>query len=267
VYAAGDIADCRKTAPEKSGAAKTAALITARLVNDKDAIVLNLGDSTYPIGEPREFTDCYEPTWGQFKSHTYPAPGNHEYNVPKAMGYYDYFGIGAGPDRRGYYSFNVGSWHVLSINSNLKLEEHQAQLAWLKTDLERSKARCTLAYWHHPRYSSGGHGNNEHMADVWNALMAAHADVVLSGHDHDYERFAPQDENASRDDKRGIRQFVVGTGGAYLTSFRFQKPNSEASDNSTSGVLKLTLKDSGYEWEFLAVEGAQFTDRGAALCH
>ncbi|RJG05232.1 alkaline phosphatase [Noviherbaspirillum cavernae] len=267
VYAAGDIADCGKVNAEQSGAAKTAALIAERLANDKDAAVLNLGDSTYPIGMPGEFTDCYEPTWGRFKARTYPVPGNHEYSVPYAMGYYGYFGSGAGPERRGYYSFTLGSWHVISLNSNLKPKEHQTQLDWLKDELGRNKALCTLAYWHHPRYSSGGHGNNDKMADVWNALYAADADLVLASHDHDYERFAPQNGDGAQDDKRGMRQFVVGTGGARLSPFRFRKPNSEVSDNASHGVLKLVLKDSGYEWEFLPVEDGGFVDRGTTLCH
>jgi hypothetical protein len=267
VYAAGDIADCRNYRPEYSGAAKTAALIAARLADDREATVLSLGDNTYPVGLASEFTHCYEPTWGRFKARTYPSPGNHEYYSPLAAGYYNYFGDAAGPARRGYYSFTLGSWHVISLNSNLQQEEHKAQLKWLKADLEKNKMHCTLAYWHHPLYSSGGHGSSDRMADVWAALQAADADLVLASHDHDYERFAPQDGNGTRDTKHGIRQFVVGTGGARLSSFRFRKPNSEASSNSTHGVLQLVLKDSSYEWEFLPVEKGGFTDRGATLCH
>ncbi len=266
IYAAGDIADCRKSKPEHSGAAKTASLIAAALAKDKDAAVLTLGDATYPVGLLEEFTECYEPTWGQFKHRTFPSPGNHEYYTPAAVGYYDYFGNIAGPTRRGYYSVDIGTWHVVSINSNLKPIDHQQQLAWLKTDLAQHPARCTLAYWHHPLYSSGGHGNNERMADVWQALQAAGAAVILVSHDHDYERFAPQDADARRDDARGIREFVVGTGGARLTPLFARKPNSDISDNATHGVLRMVLKDGSYEWEFLPVAGGSFTDRGAALC-
>jgi hypothetical protein len=229
--------------------------------------VLNLGDSTYPVGTAAEFTDCYHPTWGQFKARTFPTPGNHEYYSPLAMGYYSYFGPAAGPQRRGYYSFQAGSWQVISLNSYLRPAEHRAQLEWLKDELKKNRTPCTLAYWHHPLYSSGGHGNSERMADVWAMLHDANVDLVLAAHDHGYERFAAQDVNGGRDDKRGIRQFVVGTGGARLGPFRFIKANSEVRDNSMFGVLKLELKNTGYEWEFLPVEPGGFTDRGAALCH
>ncbi|HEY0844968.1 MAG TPA: metallophosphoesterase [Noviherbaspirillum sp.] len=267
VYAAGDIADCRNRAIADSGAAKTAALIAGGLAADREAVVLTLGDNTYPVGLLKEFTECYEPTWGQFKHRTYPSPGNHEYYTPHAVGYYQYFGKAAGPDRRGYYSFRLGNWHVLSLNSYLRPEEHQAQLAWLRRELEQNRTHCTLAFWHHPTFSSGGHGSDPRMDEAWKMLYDAGAELVLSSHDHDYERFAPQDPDGKRDAERGIRQFVVGTGGARLTPFRFRKLNSEAADNLTHGVLKLILKDVGYEWEFLPVSKDGFTDRGMALCH
>lgn len=267
VYAAGDIASCKSIRPEDSGAAKTAAIISTGLALDKDAIVLTLGDNTYPVGLLEEFLGCYEPTWGKFKSRTYPSPGNHEYYTPHATGYYAYFGDAAGPGRRGYYSFTHGGWHIISLNSYLKPPEHEAQIAWLKQELARSTAKCTLAYWHHPLYSSGGHGSDKRMQDAWAILHAAGAEVVLGSHDHNYERFSPQDAEGQQDDARGMRQFVVGTGGAELTPLRFRRFNSEISDNSTHGVLKLVLKNAGYEWEFLPVEKDGFTDRGAALCH
>ena len=155
----------------------------------KEAVVLTLGDNAYPIGLPIEFSNCYQPTWGQFKKNTYPSPGNHDYYTPAAIGYYAYFGNAAGPARRGYYSVELGSWHIVSLNSNLQPEDHQAQLAWLKKDLAQHKAPCTLAYWHHPLTSSGGHGNNDRMLDVWEVLQEAKADAVLASHDHNYERF------------------------------------------------------------------------------
>jgi len=267
VYAAGDIAECKSARPEQSNAAKTAAIVRAGLAADEDGIVLALGDTTYPIGLLDEFTGCYEPTWGQFKSRTRPIPGNHEYYTPHAAGYYTYFGAAAGPARQGYYSFMHGGWHVIALNSYLKPAQHSAQMAWLKEELKRSTAKCTLAYWHHPLYSSGGHGSDKRMQDAWAILHAAGAELVLSSHDHNYERFAPQDAEGQQDDARGMRQFVVGTGGAKLTPMRFRRFNSEASDNSTYGVLKLLLKEAGYEWEFLPVEKDGFTDRGATLCH
>jgi hypothetical protein len=267
VYAAGDIAACKSGLPQESGAARTAAIIAAGMAADTDAVVLTLGDNTYPVGLLREYVNCYHPTWGQFKARTYPSPGNHEYYTPNAVGYYAYFGDAAGPGRRGFYSFTVGSWQVISLNSNLKPQEHQAQIAWLKEELARSRAKCTLAYWHHPVYSSGGHGSDKRMQDAFAVLHAAGADLVLASHDHNYERFAPQDAEGNEDAERGIRQFVVGTGGARLTPIGFRKFNSEVSDNSTHGVLRLSLKEAGYEWEFIPVENDGFSDRGAALCH
>lgn len=266
VYAAGDIADCKNRRPEDSGAARTAALIADRIADDDTAVVLTLGDHTYPIGLLSEFTDCYEPTWGRFKARTYPAPGNHEYYSPHAAGYYTYFGPAAGPHRHGYYSVKLGNWHIVSLNSYLKPEQHKKQLEWLQADLAQNTSPCTLAFWHHPRYSSGGHGSNLQMDDAWKMLVAGGAELVLSSHDHNYERFAPQNGNGDHDEQNGIRQFVVGTGGAKLTPLRFRKFNSAISDNSTHGVLKLALKETGYEWEFLAVENGGFTDSGAALC-
>lgn len=268
VYAAGDIADCTKFAPARTGAAKTAALIMDELGKNRSAAVLTLGDHTYPNGVLAEFTDCYAPTWGQLKPRTYPTPGNHEYYTKGATGYYEYFGAAAGPGRRGYYSFMLGNWHVISLNSNLNQPmDHQTQLEWLKNELAQNKSACTLAYWHHPVYSSGGHGDNPKMQNAWQILFAAGADIVLVSHDHDYERFAPLDDHGRQDRTRGMRQFVVGTGGATLTPFRFRRPSSEGGSNSVHGVLKLVLKQNGYEWEFLPVMPGGFTDRGTSFCH
>lgn len=267
VYAAGDIADCKKLPPKDSAAAKTAALIEAGLARDDQAVVLAIGDATYPVGMPEEFEHCYRPTWGRFKERTRPVPGNHEYYTPEAYAYYNYFGDIAGPERRGYYSFDVGGWHIIALNSNLKKEQHDAQMAWLKADLDRNKAHCTLAYWHHAMFSSGGHGSDNRMEQAWKMLADAGADLVLSGHDHDYERFAPKNANGARDDARGMREFVVGTGGAKLTPLLLRRADSETSDNSTYGVLKLTLKQQGYEWEFLPADAGGYKDHGAALCH
>jgi acid phosphatase type 7 len=267
VYAAGDIADCRYRFPADSGAAQTAALIAQGLARDPNAAVLTLGDNTYPVGLPAEFDTCYAPTWGRFKARTFPVPGNHEYYTQGAPGYYAYFSDHAGPAQRGYYSFTLGKWRVLALNSALRNAEFAAQLEWLKAELAQNKSLCTLAFWHHPVYSSGGHGNNDFMLGVWKELVAGGVDLALVGHDHDYERFAPQDGTGQRDDARGLRQIVVGTGGAQLTPLRLARPNSEVNDNSTHGVLKLVLKETGYEWEFLPVAEGGFTDHGAARCH
>jgi 3',5'-cyclic AMP phosphodiesterase CpdA len=269
VYAVGDIARCAHPDPKYSGASDTAATVAAGLAADPAALVLTLGDHTYPRGTAREFRDCYAPTWGRFKDRTWPAPGNHEYYTPKAAPYFAYFGARAG---RGYYSVELPGWHLVSLDSNLDADEHAAQLAWLRADLASHPARCTLAFWHHPLYSSGGHGSIPRMRDAWELLQQAGAELVLSGHDHDYERFAPQDAHGRADPVRGMRQFVVGTGGAYPTPFLLTVANSELRDASRTGVLRLRLRAGGYDWEF--IESARVTtlgvaapDRGNAACH
>jgi 3',5'-cyclic AMP phosphodiesterase CpdA len=272
VYAAGDIADCRYRPPGSSSAAATAWLVEAGLAAHPGAQVLTLGDHTYPVGAPAEFSDCYQPTWGRFRERTLPTPGNHEYYSPGAPGYFTYFGARAAPEQGAYYSVQLGKWHVVSLNSTLRGAAFEAQLAWLKDDLARHPALCTLAFWHHPRYSSGGNGNNDFMVPLWQALAESGVELALAGHDHHYERYAPQDAHGMRDDARGIRQFVVGTGGAWLTPVRFPAANTEARNTSVHGVLRLDLFDNGYTWEFLAVAddsaaGPAYTDRGAAPCH
>jgi 3',5'-cyclic AMP phosphodiesterase CpdA len=269
VYAAGDIARCAHPDPKWSGAAGTAALVSAGLAADPQAAVLMLGDATYPRGTAAEFTNCYDPTWGKFKNRTWPAPGNHEYATAGGAPYFAYFGAAAG---RGYYSMRLGSWRVFSLDSNLSGAAQAAQLDWLRAELARDPALCTLAYWHHPLYSSGMHGNIARMEEAWRLLYQAGAELVLSGHDHHYERFAPQDADGRRDDARGMRQFVVGTGGAFPTPLLWPQANSEARDSNHDGVLKLVLGAAGYSWEF--VPGRAYNaaagvapDRGAARCH
>jgi 3',5'-cyclic AMP phosphodiesterase CpdA len=269
VYAAGDIARCVHPDAAWSGAAATAALVAAGLAADPRAAVLVLGDATYPRGAAAEFTNCYGPTWGRFKQRSWPAPGNHEYATGGAAPYFSYFGAAAG---RGYYSLRLGSWRLFSLDSNLAGAAQAAQLAWLREELAREPARCTLAYWHHPLYSSGMHGNIARMKEAWRLLYQAGAELVLSGHDHDYERFAPQDADGRRDDARGLRQFVVGTGGAFATPFLWPLPNSEARDSNHDGVLKLVLGEDGYSWEFLQARAYNDAsgvapDRGAVRCH
>jgi 3',5'-cyclic AMP phosphodiesterase CpdA len=267
VYAAGDIARCPHPDTRFSGAADTAAIVAAALAQDPRAAVLTLGDNTYPYGRAREFQDCYGPTWGRFKDRTWPAPGNHEYATDNGAPYFAYFGARAG---NGHYSVELGGWHLISLDSQLQPAAHAAQLAWLRDDLARHPGKCTLAYWHYPLYSSGGHGSIAKMRDAWKLLYQAGAEIVLSGHDHDYERFAPQDADGRPDAARGIRQFVVGTGGAYPTPFLWTAAHSEARDANHMGVLRLTLQDGAYEWEFLPVgplaPGEQ-PDRGRGQCH
>ncbi|CDG81208.1 metallophosphoesterase family protein [Janthinobacterium agaricidamnosum] len=272
VYAAGDIADCRRLRPELSGAAQTAELIAFGLAQDPRSAVLSLGDHTYPAGLAAEFRDCYAPTWGRFKERTYPAPGNHEYYSKDAAGYYQYFAAPDGRPQPEYYSFELGAWHIVSLNSQLKDEQQRAQLEWLKNDLQTHPRRCTLAYWHEPLYSSGGHAPKQHMQAAWQVLYDAGAELVLSGHDHDYERFAAQDAHGQAD-QRGMRQFVVGTGGAFLTPFLRLAPHSEVRDSRSHGVLRLDLYDDGYQWAYLPVPSSDmdalptWPDRGAGRCH
>jgi hypothetical protein len=262
IVGAGDIADCKALSP----AAKT-----ANLLAQIDGTVFTLGDDAYENGTPRQFADCYGPTWGRFKARTRPVVGNHEYGTAFARGYFDYFGAAAGDPTKGYYSYDLGQWHLIVINSNCTqvggCKAGSPQEQWLRQDLAAHPAPCTVAMWHHPRYSSGEHGDDRSLRDIWQALYDANADVVLSGHDHDYERFGPQDADSRSDPARGIRQFVVGTGGRELYKWEHEDPDSEVKNNETFGVLKMTLHDGGYDWEFIPVEGQTFTDKGSAKCH
>lgn len=265
VYTAGDIADCSSQKLAAHSAA-TAEIINAGIAQDPKAIVLTLGDHTYPVSTSAEFETCYEPTWGQFKNRTHPIPGNHEYYIPSAYTYFEYFGDAAGSQQQPYYSFNKGSWHIIALDSNLKKEQLQAQFDWLSEDLKNNRSSCILALWHHPMYSSGLHGNNSLMKPAWEMLMAAKADLVLSGHDHFYERFALQNSHGDKDEA-GIREIIVGTGGAKLMPALWKRQHSEVLNTKVHGVLKLELKKQSYEWEFLPVEGSTFTDSGNADCH
>jgi hypothetical protein len=265
VVAAGDIADCAKEGDEA----------TARLVSGIEGTVLTLGDNAYPEGTAEDFAECYEPSWGQFKARTRPSPGNHEYHTEGARGYFEYFGKAAGDPDKGYYSYDLGSWHIVALNSNCGVEEIRcgpgsAQTKWLKEDLAANadEGGCTLAYMHHPRFSSGEeHGSTPALEPLWEALYEAGADVVLSGHEHNYERFAPQDPEGRADPQRGIREFVVGTGGKSHYPILEPIANSEVYNDETYGVLKLTLHPKSYEWEFVPVEGESFSDSGSAQCH
>jgi hypothetical protein len=269
LFAAGDIADCRRKPAEQTMAAQTANLIENGLAKDKNAYALTLGDNTYPIGKPSEFSDCYDKTWGKFKTRTLPSPGNHDYGVPVAQGYYNYFDELAGPGRRGYYKKVIGNWLLLSLNSNIKDQAMREQMQWLKNELKEKQSSCVLAYWHHPVFSSGGHGDTANMQEAWRLLADAEADIVLTSHDHNYERFTPLDKNGRRSDK-GIRSFVIGTGGAKLTPMFFPKSISDIRQNEVHGVLKLQLHANSYDWEFLATpetNASGFSDKGHSSCH
>jgi len=258
---AGDIARC-----DLGDDSATAALIAAI-----PGTVFVAGDVAYQRGTAEEFRDCYGPTWGAFQDRTLPAPGNHEYKTPGAAGYYGQFGAAAGTPGEGWYATDVGTWRVIVLNAECAdvggCGEGSPELAWLRSELAAHPARCTVAIWHEPRWSSGAHGDDAAVGPFWTALYLAGAELVLNGHDHDYERFAPQDPSGRRDLTQGIREFVVGTGGAQLRPLRERRPNQQAADAQTHGVLKLTLRPDGYDWVFLPVAGETFTDSGSGACH
>jgi hypothetical protein len=255
---AGDIASCSSTGDEA----------TANLLDGISGTVFTLGDNAYETGSAGEFANCYNPTWGRHKSRTKPAPGNHEYGTAGAAGYFGYFGSAAGDPAKGYYSYDLGDWHIIALNSSIANAAGSVQEQWLRADLAASTRSCTLAYWHHPRFSSGfEHGSDPSLQALWQALYDANADLVLSGHDHDYERFAPQTPTGVADDSRGIREFVVGTGGRSHYSLGTLKANSQIFHSTTYGVLKLTLSAGSYAWEFVPVAGGTFVDSGSGSCH
>ena len=255
---AGDIASCAYDTDEA----------TAKLLDSIPGTVFTAGDNAYESGTAREYARCYAPTWGRHKARTRPSPGNHDYRGRGADPYYAYFGAAAGPAKHGFYSYDLGGWHIISLNSNIPMDAGSTQERWLRHDLARHHALCTLAYWHHPLFSSGTtHGSSPAVRPLWQALYDAGADVVITGHEHQYERFAPQTPSGVLDTARGIREFVVGTGGARLYRFGPATLNSEARDNTTHGVIKLTLRPNGYDWEFVPVAGGSFRDSGSAKCH
>ena len=259
---AGDIAECWLGFFNGTGGAEA----TATLLDHIDGTVFTVGDHAYRKGTVEEFQNCYTPTWGRHRTRTRPTPGNHDYDTNNAVPYYAYFGANAGEASKGYYSYDLGTWHIVALNSNLTADAAAVQEQWLREDLAAHKTLCTLAYWHHPVFSSGGHGNGHRMRTIWPVLYEFGVDVVVNGHDHDYERFAPQTPTAQLDPKHGIREFVVGTGGAHLRKFKTIQSNSEIRDASTWGVLKLTLHATSYDWEFVGVPGSTFHDAGSTQC-
>jgi hypothetical protein len=253
---AADIADCGTTTDSA----------TAALLNGIDGTVFTAGDNAYPVGGIQDFINCYETTWGPHKARTRPAPGNHDYLSLFAFPYYAYFGAHAGPPFRGYYSYDLGAWHIVSLDSNIAAFAGSPQEMWLRADLAANPTQCTLAYWHHPLFSSGQHGNQFLVRDLYQALYDAGADVVITGHDHDYEHFHRQNP-AGVLDANGIRQFVIGTGGTGLRPFLAAMPPTSAVRNSdTHGVLKLTLHPTSYDWQFIPIAGKTFTDSGSRPC-
>jgi hypothetical protein len=259
---AGDIADCK----DLSGAEAT-----AKLLDQLPGTVMAAGDLAYPDGSKENFV-CYDKTWGRAKSRTRPAVGNHEFHSAGGTPYFDYFGPAAGDPKTGYYSYELATWHIVVLNSECQdvggCQAGSPQEKWLRADLAAHPATCTLAYWHKPLFSSGSaHGNDLTVKPFFQALYDANAELVITGHDHDYERFAPQTPDGTADPARGIREFVVGTGGKNHRPFGEPKPNSELRDATAFGVLKLTLKPGGYDWQFIPEAGKTFTDSGSGKCH
>jgi hypothetical protein len=259
---AGDIADCK----DLSGAEAT-----AKLLEQIPGTIMAVGDLAYPDGTKENFA-CYEKTWGRVKSRTRPAAGNHEFHSAGATVYFNYFGAAAGDPRNGYYSYELGGWHIVVLNSECSdiggCDAASRQVQWLRADLAAHPAACTLAYWHKPLFSSGSaHGNDYEMKAFWQALYDAHAAVVINGHDHNYERFAPQNPEGVSDAARGIREFVVGTGGKNHRPILLAKPNSESRNADAYGVLKLTLRSGAYDWQFVPEAGKSFADSGTGKCH
>jgi hypothetical protein len=254
---AGDIAN--------SGSGDSA---TAALLDNIAGTVFTTGDNVYNSGTASEFSSHYAPTWGRHKARTRPSPGNHDYNTSGATGYYNYFGSVAGPSGRGYYSYDLGNWHVVSLNSNISMSAGSTQEQWLRADLAASTKPCTLAYWHHPLFtSSSNHSPSTGTRPLYQALYDYNADVVVWGHNHVYERFGPMNPSGGYDASRGLRSFVAGMGGASHYSFGTIQPNSEARNSSAYGVLKFTLHSNSYDWQFVPVAGQSYTDSGTGGCH
>ncbi len=252
---AGDIGDCGSPGAET----------TARLLDRIPGTIFTTGDNAYMTGRMEDYRRCYDPTWGRHLRRTRPVPGNHEYESGGA-GYFSYFGSNAGASGLGYYSFSEGAWRVISLNSEVPSGPGSAQMAWLRNELTEKPSACTAVMWHRPLFSSGRNGDNRDMRDVWRTLYEFNVDLVINGHDHIYERFAPQDPDGRPDPARGIRQFTVGTGGAPLYEFPTIRANSEVRA-AVWGVATFTLSEQGYQWQFVPAEGFQFQDTGSASCH
>jgi hypothetical protein len=266
---AGDIAGCDDLSGAKA---------TAKLIEHIPGAVFAAGDLAYETGSDTEFRDCYGPTWGKFKDRTYPAPGNHEYDGSEATGYFRYWGKQAGEPEKGYYSYDLGDWHIVVLNTNCNSRKlggcapDSPQETWLRQDLAEHHNACLIAYGHHALFSSGvnpRHAIHPELQPLWRDLYEAHADVILAGHEHSYERFDPQDPDGHADAENGIREIVVGTGGKNHTPLGLTLENSEVRNDNTFGVLELTLSPGKYTWKFIPVPGPgeRFKDSGSGTCH
>jgi acid phosphatase type 7 len=263
---AGDIAECPAPHDEE-----TAELLDEVVAEHPDAVVFTTGDNAYPHGRYVDLVECYGPSWGRHKERTRPAVGNHDFGEEQGSGHYRYWGEAGGPFDLYYYAYELGAWQVIVLNSEchrvgcLFGDSDGRQVEWLHSQLNQSDTECTVAIWHNPRWSSGRYDNDARFQTFWEVLYEHGAEIVLNGHEHLYERFAPFDPWGEVDEERGIRQFTVGTGGGNLRGFEDVKPGSEAR-GSAHGVLKLVLGDGTYEWEFLSVDGS-FEDAGTGTCH
>jgi len=271
VAAAGDIA-CAPSDPSiATGPSCRQAAISDLVAASGAGAFLALGDEQYERGALDEFMGSYDTSFGRFRAITHPVPGNHEYLTADAAGYFQYFGAAAGNPLEGYYSFDAGTWHIVALNSNCAraggCQRGSPQEQWLRADLAAHRTRCTLAFWHHPRYNSGKFGDDGDLRPIWQALVDGGAEIALAGHAHNYERFAPQNADSGLDAAHGVRQFVVGTGGANHTPIRTIRPNSEVRNDDTFGILVLTLRPTGYDWRFVPEPGGAFTDAGSDVCH
>ena len=254
---AGDIANC-----DMPGASRA----TANLLDRIGGTIFTLGDHAYPSGSLKDLRECYEPTWGRHLNRTRPTPGNHDYGTAAAAAYYEYFGNRAGPAGLGYYSYRLGPWLILALNSEVDSRPGSAQMQWLTAELATKATPCMAAIWHRPLFTSGPNGENRDMQDFWRVLFEFGVEFVINGHDHLYERFTAQDPTGRADSAAGIRQFTVGTGGADLYHAVAIKPNSRAISSSW-GVIKFTLSDGSYQWEFIPAAGFSFRDSGNEICH
>ena len=257
---AGDIASCGSSGDEA----------TADLLDGIDGTVFTAGDNAYDRGTAAEFADCYDPTWGRHRERTLPVPGNHDYVTAGAAGYFGYFGAAAGDPAEGWYATDLGAWRIYALNSDCwaigGCGAGSAQERWLRDDLESNPRACVLAIWHHPRFSSGDHGSDPMTSALWQALADAGAEIVVNGHDHDYERFGPQDVNGTAD-PGGIVEYVVGTGGRSHYAFGTPIANSVVRDSSSFGVVRFDLDAGGWASTFVPVAGATFTDIARGTCH
>ncbi len=252
---AGDIGWCDQTVQAATGA----------LLDEIPGTVFTAGDNACPTGSADEFRNCYDPFWGRHRARTRPSPGNHDYGTPGAASYFAYFGANASPAGASSYAYTLGSWRVIVLDSNIDISATSVQAAWLRFELQENPTACTIAYWHHPLTSST-RGMNPAIKDVWRILQDAGAEVVITGHEHNYERLAPMDSEGRADVVHGIREFVVGTGGAALVQFGATAPTSEVRAMA-NGVIKFVLRPGSYEWEFIPVAGQTFHDSGVGGCH